>query len=615
MRMRPLDLHSEHYGSTGNIGENFRRLLGAPSLDALQTVIREAVQNIADAAKLEMGPEILIRLRTLSNEQQAVLRSVVLREVPPEPKSRGLLQAAVERSALVVLEICDFGTTGLGGPARSDRIPIGTTSTDFIDFLRNIGTPRDRDHAGGTYGFGKVALYRASRCSAILVDTLPHGGGPAGRRLIGCHVGCSFGVPENGMLLKFTGRHWWGAADPSDGVADPVTGDRAAELSTALGFPARGPGRTGTSIMVLDFDTEGEDVQAAGHRVAETLLWNFWPRMMRDVPANRRFNCRVEVEGLPIVIPAPEELPPFDLFCKAMRAARGRAGNDVRPVESHRPAKSLGTLAIEKGLRSPRRPLVAESSLVPPVVHHIALMRPVELVVRYLEGSPLADERLEWAGVFLTSEEDEVERAFADSEPPAHDDWVPDNLSKGHAKTYVNVALKRLRDIASDMGAVTPGGPIGSGSGPPLARLAGRLGAVLDQVHGDGAGRRRPAGNGGGGRPRRARASQPTFDRLELGKAGRTAVFTTEVTQDDRRTGTTLSASVSIAIEGAGAVLIDGEITQPIVLSIRAADGASAAEGSTLALDGREGPFELRVLIPEDYAVVVDTEVLSEGMG
>lgn len=613
MTMNALNLYSEPYGSTGNIGENFRRLLGAPTLDPLQTVIREAVQNIADGARLGHGPEIMIRLRTLSPNQREVLKDIVLGEIPREQNSRELLSAALSRRDLIVLEICDFRTTGLGGPTRSDRIPVGTERTDFIDFLRNIGTPRDTEHGGGTYGFGKVALYRASRCSTIIVDSLPHNSGADGRRLIGCHVGRSFGVPENDMIRRFTGRHWWGIADPEDGVADPAIGPHATELAVALGLPVRGGGQTGTSIMILDFDTEGEDLRAAGNRIVEALLWNFWPRMTRDVPERRRFDCRVEVEGTEVPVPVPESYAPFDLFCKAMRAARSQSGNDVRPVESRRPAKLLGTIAIEKGLRSPRRPLVTGDSLVPPLVHHIALMRPVELVVKYLEGNPLPDERLEWAGVFLASAEDEVERAFADSEPPAHDDWIPENLPRGHAKRYVSIALTRLRAIAAEMGIDAPGRPPGLGSGPPLARLAGRLGAVLEDVGGDGAGRRRPTGNGSGGsRPQRARATRPVFDRLELDEAGRIAVFTTDVTQDRGHSGKALSASVSIAIEGTAAGRIDDDIAQPVILSIRAAEGDEVSEGASHLLNGREGRFELCVLVPDDCAVTVDADVLTD---
>src|SRR5690606_15863135 len=141
-----LELYSEPYGSTGNIGENFRRLLGAPSLDPLQTVIREAVQNIADAAKLGTGPEIFIRIRTLDAAQRGALRERVFSSLPEETSSREQILAALDLDPLIVLEICDFGTVGLGGPTRSDRIPVGTKQTDFIDFLRNIGTPRDTEH-------------------------------------------------------------------------------------------------------------------------------------------------------------------------------------------------------------------------------------------------------------------------------------------------------------------------------------------------------------------------------------------------------------------------------------------------------------------------------------
>ena len=74
--------------------------------------------------------------------------------------------------------------------------------------------------------------------------------------------------------------------------------------------------------MILDFETDGDDLYDVGNRVVEGLLWNFWPRMMRDTPADKRFTCRVEVAGSPVKIPAPEDFPPLDLFTKAMRAVR-----------------------------------------------------------------------------------------------------------------------------------------------------------------------------------------------------------------------------------------------------------------------------------------------------
>lgn len=367
--------------------------------------------------------------------------------------------------------------------------------------------------------------------------------------------------------------------------------------------------------MILGFQTDEGDLTATGNRIIETLLWNFWPRMMREAPAKHRFACKVMVEDQELPVPAPEDLAPFDLLCKAMSAARAREGNDVRRIESQRPQKFLGTLAIEKGLRRPRRHLTSDEDirLIPGQIHHIALMRPVELVVKYLEGNPLPDARLEWAGVFIASDEDEVEQAFADSEPPAHDDWVPDNLPKGNEKRYVNIALRHLREIAAEMGMESVSPRPGEGSGPPLARLAGRLGAVLENVGGDGAGRRRGSGGSSGGRPSRARASRPVFQRLEAGDAGRIAVFLTEVTQDTRRSGVKLVASASVAVEGATIGSADDTVGRPDVLSVRWLDGEAETAGNTLDLGGREGRFEIRVRVPEDCAVTADADVIPEA--
>ena len=156
-----------------------------------------------------------------------------------------------------------------------------------------------------------------------------HAAGSEGRRLIGCHVGRSFDVPENGMCSRFTGRHWWGFANSEDGIVDPITGLDAKDLATGIGLPERSGTKSGTSIMIVDFDTSGEELAVIGSRVIEGLLWNFWPRMMRDTPVNQRFSCRVEVDGSPLTIPFPEDFPPLDLFSKAMRAVRSGSGNDI----------------------------------------------------------------------------------------------------------------------------------------------------------------------------------------------------------------------------------------------------------------------------------------------
>lgn len=614
MTLQPLTLHTEPYGATGNIGENFLRLLGTPTLSQLQTVIREAVQNIADAAKLGAGPDILIRVRQLQAEERACFREQVLADLPEEPTSRENLLRFLDSPDPVVLEICDFGTTGLGGPTRADRIPVGTERTDFINFLRNIGTPRDTEHGGGTYGFGKAALYAISRCKTIFVDTLVGYGAERERRLIGCHVGPRFETQEAGMRKQYTGRHWWGTPDPVDGFVDPARGDAASLLALAMGLPAREEGRSGTSIMILDLETEGEDLRTIGQRIVEALLWSFWPRMMHDAPAARQFRCRVMAGEEELEIPAPEDFPPLDLFCKAMREARAGEGENVHTISCQRPMRDLGVLAVARGFRSKRRLLVPDDSSFFPVSHHIALMRPVELVVRYMKGTPLPDERFEWAGVFLVDDDDDVERAFAFSEPPAHDDWIPQNMERGNQRTFVNVALKRLEEFALAMGEPSSARPAGAVDAPPLARVAGRLGAALTGVGGDGAGGSRggTGGGGGSGAARRARASRPVFERLSREDGITLAVFSTHLRQDAARSGALLTATASVAMDGGSSAKLDPSIEHPEVVHIRSVDGTASSNAASIPIDGAEGQYEIYVRVPEDCAVTVDAELVGE---
>lgn len=615
MPLARLSLQSERYASSGSIGENVRRLLGTPSSDPLQTVIREAIQNIVDAALPGNRPEILIRIRSLRGPQLSALRNHALCELPKDSQSSerfAFLNA--RRRPPLIMEICDFGTKGLGGPTRADRIPQRRTSTDFIDFVRNIGTPRDTPHGGGTYGFGKVSLYGLSRCATVLIDSLVAKGGTGARRLIGAHLGPTFNLPaRESMLTRFTGRHWWGNAD-TDGFVEPLLDDEAAKLAGALGLPERPPGRSGTSLMIIDVDLPSTDAQDVRGRLIEAILWNFWPRLMDDVPAERRLQVSVEIEGNSVEIPRPETLPPLDIFCEAMRDARNGDGADVRTIRCERPRKTLGALAVRRGLRAPRRPLVEKESLAPDICHHVALMRPVELVVTYLRGTVLPNEKMEWAGVFLTSDDNEVERAFADSEPPAHDDWIPDSMERGRARTFVNVAMRQLRAQAHEMGAPRQADIAADSSEARLAHLAGRLGGTLLGPTGDGAGPNSKR-NISPRRPRSAQVSTPRFLRLERDEEGVLALFEVQVRQNSAKSGVELHAVAAIAIDGSPSTdtsLDEVVYSKPSIARIRGPSPSLSTEGPTMPLNGAEGTFELHVRMPSDAAVAVQAHLVLE---
>jgi DNA topoisomerase VI subunit B len=84
-----VSIYPEPYAPSGNIGDGgLRKLLGAPSLNSLQMVIRESVQNSCDAAKLGIGPTVLIRIRTLNPAQISILRDTVFLELPDNGESK-----------------------------------------------------------------------------------------------------------------------------------------------------------------------------------------------------------------------------------------------------------------------------------------------------------------------------------------------------------------------------------------------------------------------------------------------------------------------------------------------------------------------------------------------
>lgn len=616
MTLPVLSLQSETYSATGNLAaDGFRKLLGTPGLDLLQTVVREATQNCCDAAKLGSGPEIQFRLRRLSEQQLAVLRQNVFRELPKPQSSEAPLQDFLESEAPWVLEICDFNTIGLAGPTRADRIPSGNDATDFIDFLRNVGSRRDTEQGGGTYGYGKTSLYLSSRCSTILVDTQTTFLGNDLRRLLGCHLGSAHDIARpDGSAERRTGRHWWGVMSDGGAVADPAEFSDAEVLAASLGFPSRSPERRGTSIMIIDplfLGEEGEEPETLMGMIAESLLWFFWPRMLADTGPERKISVSLDLDGQHFPLPDPEEFPPLDNFAAAMREIR-TGGAGIEEVRSQRPPKLLGRMAIRKGVRSPRTRLLPEKhSIIPETSSHIAVMRPVELVVRYFEDEPLPDPRVEWSGVFVSDRDSEVEAAFAAAEPPAHDDWQPSMLPKGDHRTYVNVALRRIRDAAREV-ASPVGTEHGAGqAGPSLAQVSGQLGRLLDSITGGGAGpeRRNPVSKGA---RKKNRISTPSFLRLEEKTGTRVAVFETTVHHDGQDQELGAVAKPMLVVDGGAASDGSWATSTPKVLSWSKPDGSVVSESAFVLLRGYSGDLEIRVSMPDDCAVTLKAVLESD---
>jgi hypothetical protein len=465
--MTRLDWYPEPFSPTGNLtSEGARRQLGRSHLGPLDLLVRESMQNSWDACVPGNSLSYRIDLQKLDAARREVMKTEVFHDGPANIGLSCLWEGEISN----VLIISDRGTSGLTGPARADRVKPDTQERDFVDFIFNLGQPRDTDFGGGTYGYGKSVLYNISAISTIIVHSRTAYEGRRISRLIGVGLGPQY---EN-----FTGRHWWGRRG-DDGVIEPVIGSDADRLADSLGFPSFGDQETGTSIMITLPDLgisslcpDDEDVERTADEfmadLGASLLWNFWPKLLASNPSDRRVKITIAKDTTELTLPSPDRHPAFFGFRKAMEAVRrARSDADYRPDEagqrvidigSGRPKKHLGLVSLCRFPGLPAAPpgsaearsfetlierLIWQRAPFADLCSHVALMRDAELVVRYEAGRPSGEGH--YAGVFVTDRDSDVDHAYAEAEPPAHDDWEPSGL-KPPASTFVRVGLERVRE-------------------------------------------------------------------------------------------------------------------------------------------------------------------------
>ncbi|MEU8003156.1 hypothetical protein AB0B66_18515 [Catellatospora sp. NPDC049111] len=451
--------------------EGIVKQLGRPSLDPLTVLVREAAQNSWDAHLPDGVVDFGVDVRVLGDAADAWRRFLM---PGPAGESNVELDKAL-RPDSVVLVISDRNTAGLGGPLRAGERAREGQTPDFVQFLRNVGEPSDHKFGGGTYGFGKAIFYRLSRAGAILVDTNTAEGGPNGRRLMGAALGHSWYQGDQ----RFTGRHWWGQVAP-DGVPDPILGAAADVVAGALGLPGFADGRTGTDIVILAADLgltgpESDARERSPHEaatfLASSILWNLWPKMIRDEQGRHmRFCVGVDGSAVPVADPGGfDELAPFVEAMQEVRAGRAAVySRTVPPRIGGSFAMALGAAGGDVGTRA----LVAAAKPFEGPSRHVARMRVAELVVDYLPGSPHPDSRLAYGGVFKASED--ADALFASAEPPTHDDWVPKGLT-GAARGVVLGARAFVQKQLEEKLGLGPqsGGAGGQGLGQLSVLLAG----------------------------------------------------------------------------------------------------------------------------------------------
>ena len=612
---------SQPYPPEGaSAAEGIRNQLGRPALDLLTVLVREAAQNSWDARSDQPGITVRfgVDVHTVAKEYAPLWRDLLLRGAPRDPNAFPLREA-LAHGPIRVIEVSDRGTKGLGGPTRADVVTDGPR--DFVTFVRNVGEPRDNTLGGGTYGFGKGIFFMLSKAHAILIHTRTEHEGRLETRLIGSCLAHGFTESTNGEDVRYTGRHWWG--NPTAGLVEPLFDDEAEDVADRLGLRQFAPDETGTTIVVIDPDlTDGVDgPDDLGTYLADTVMWQLWPKMLPRADDQATMQFDVQVEGLTYPVPDPATTAPVNLFVEAYRQL---ATSDGRDIECKRPRRLLGRLGLHEtfvpGWKVTR---AAETAgLTSGLVHHVCLMRPAELVVTYHPGIEPQAEFKGYAGVFRA--DDSLDDVFSKAEPPTHDGWLPDSLPTDE-RTLVRAVFLRLREIQQDlMGlkvVVGPGGQgvaLGAASNyfSRLVRGSGGFGgrsAGPDTRTGGG------VGSGGGsttlGSGRRMGGHSTVRVWYENDPYVEHQNGETVVVQEFRLPSQTVTLrarlSIAVSIDAAGR---ERDITDPpIVRGWVRPDGTHESEATPTVTGDDDGIWKLVVRAPADAMVVLD--VLAEEVG
>jgi hypothetical protein len=445
--MPTFALRSERFSAEGSISAGaIRRNMGRSTLDPVSLIIREAVQNSWDARidKDGGGVGFSLHLGALGRKAADVLQRSVFKELPKEHPLKNHL--APETGLLCIR---DAGTFGLNGPvfhvarkgAEDDQ------SRNFIRFIRDIGRGASKQLSGGTYGFGKSTFYVASSAATVIVYTRCKLDGRDGSedRLIAC----SLWIPTEDET--HTGRHWWGVRRP-EGIA-PLTGAAAAEMAESIGIPKFRKSETGTVLAILapkfvaPYDAISHDTARI---LAESLTTWFWPRMLPGPNGDPWIGFKVFYENREIPVPRPQDTEPFRSMSKLVSIGSPTDASGVQGSEivSEKPKARLGRLNLtpldEELQPTTWKSLAIDGHVLSELLdrpgglqarcHHIALMRSTWQVIKYLPCRPVRAAGRGFAGVFLVDGDPQIELAFAQSEPPAHDDWIGQpRKSPGHS--------------------------------------------------------------------------------------------------------------------------------------------------------------------------------------
>src|SRR5699024_2561721 len=164
---RVLEWYPKPHGVGDIDGEGAQQILGRPTLEQHEVLIRETAQNSWDARLGSDAISFSVNMRKLDTEKVRMLRERVF---TGEALGTGLIEL-LNKESIWVPEVNDRGSSGLDGPTRTDKVIPESESKNFINSVLTRGAAQDGEFGGGTYGLGMTISYATSAVGAVLILT------------------------------------------------------------------------------------------------------------------------------------------------------------------------------------------------------------------------------------------------------------------------------------------------------------------------------------------------------------------------------------------------------------------------------------------------------------
>jgi len=474
-----IDFYSQPMARDGSsIAQFASQAIKDSNLIPRHVMLREALQNSCDQriSKTETI-DFSVSAFTMTGRKLGFLK-----ELLDAGRANGdplRITRLLSRDKIEILAFADRGTKGLGGEPDASKPNAGNFAKYFYIFGRlEDGNSTD----GGAFGAGRTTLNNASQISTVLIfsqyrDEL----GKINSRFMGLANAHSFEHKEK----MYTGRHWW--CDYRDEHAYPFEGKEASEIAAKLGMDSYLDSETGFVAYVISpvyVNSENEEIAQVERRelvedLRDAAYLYGWPHMIK-VNNFISVNFRFILDGQEIQQQDPKTLGHLVNFIESYeKVLNGFAtkthSQDERLVELYfNDVSKQSRLGILSWKYSPEKLIdakYADEDLIPK--HSVALIRNAGFVVRYEPVNPYAD-GIVTRGVFLV--DPSFEPVFRESEPIAHDTWIPSRLrlqkgDRNPVKQCLDQIRSSFKSINDGLSTVT--------SGEPMVFAANVLGSVI----------------------------------------------------------------------------------------------------------------------------------------